>query len=157
VTLEWRERMQSADGSSLVRRKGSGLEECTLCALLSRCDERHFLVDCALFRKLPVQHRISLLEAAGICKKCLSHKKRNGGGAERCEGQHKEDHWMCRTFSDPEGERVQRRLLPVVKSQPGRLVYRCRTVIHVGLGSRRVQCQAHDTVRLQSAAVLHQG
>jgi hypothetical protein len=29
------------------------------------------------------------------------------------------------------GSRRQRRLLPVVKSQPGRLVYRCRTVIHV--------------------------
>ena len=38
---------------------------------------------------------------------------------------------MCRTFSDPEGDGIQRRLLPVVKSQPGRLVYRCRTVIHV--------------------------
>jgi hypothetical protein len=131
VTLDWREKMQSADGSSLVRRKGSGLEECQLCALLSRCDERHFLVDCSLYRKLPVQHRVSLLEAAGICKKCLSHKKRDDGGAEHCEGQHKEDHWMCRNFSDPEGDGVQRRLLPAVKSQPGRLVYRCRTVIHV--------------------------
>ncbi len=38
---------------------------------------------------------------------------------------------MCRDFSDPEGDGVQRRLLPVVKPQPGRLVYRCRTVIHV--------------------------
>jgi hypothetical protein len=38
---------------------------------------------------------------------------------------------LCRDFSDPEGDGVQRRLLPVVKPQPGRLVYRCRTVIHV--------------------------
>ena len=38
---------------------------------------------------------------------------------------------MCRKFSDPEGDGIQGRLLPVVKSQPGRLVYRCRTVIHV--------------------------
>ena len=38
---------------------------------------------------------------------------------------------MCRTFSDPEGSGIEKRLLPVVKSQPGRLVYRCRTVIHV--------------------------
>jgi hypothetical protein len=38
---------------------------------------------------------------------------------------------MCRTFSDMEGEGTERRLLPVVKSQPGRLVYRCRTVNHV--------------------------
>jgi hypothetical protein len=131
VTWEWREKMQSADGSSLVRRKGSGLEECQLCALLSRCDKRHFPVDCSLYWKLPVQHRVSLLEAAGICKKCLSHKRRDDGGAEHCEGRHEEDHWMCRNFSDPEGDGIQRRLLPVVKSQPGRLVYRCRTVIHV--------------------------
>jgi hypothetical protein len=71
------------------------------------------------------------LEAAGISKKCLSHKKRDGGRAEHCEGQHREDHWMCRTFSDPEGAGIERRLLPVVESQPGRLVYRCQTVIHV--------------------------
>jgi hypothetical protein len=116
----------------LVRRKGSGFKENTLCALSTRCNERHFPVNCLLFRKLPVQHRISLLEAAGICKKCLSHRKRDGGRAEHCEGQHREDHWMCRTFSDPEGAGSrERRLLPVVKSQPGRLVYRCRTVIHV--------------------------
>ncbi len=38
---------------------------------------------------------------------------------------------MCRTFSDPEGSGIEKRLLPVVKSQPGRLAYRCRTVIHV--------------------------
>jgi hypothetical protein len=38
---------------------------------------------------------------------------------------------MCRNFSDPEGGGIQKRLLPVVKPQPGRLVYRCRTVIHV--------------------------
>ncbi len=41
------------------------------------------------------------------------------------------DHWMCRNFSDPEGDGVQRRLLPVVKPQPGRLIFRCLTVIHV--------------------------
>jgi hypothetical protein len=38
---------------------------------------------------------------------------------------------MCRTFSDPEGSGIEKRLLSVVKSQPGRLVYRCQTVIHV--------------------------
>jgi hypothetical protein len=38
---------------------------------------------------------------------------------------------MCRTFLDPEGGGIEKRLLLVVKSQPGRLVYRCRTVIHV--------------------------
>jgi hypothetical protein len=123
--------MQPTGGSSLVRRKGSGLEENTLCALSTRCNERHFPVDCLLFRKLPVQHRISLVEAAGICKKCLSHRKRDDGRAEHCGGQHGEDHWMCRTFSDPEGPGIERRLLPAVKSQPGRLTYRCRTVIHV--------------------------
>jgi hypothetical protein len=32
---------------------------------------------------------------------------------------------------DPEELGIERRLLPVVKSQPGRLVYRCWTVIHV--------------------------
>ncbi len=69
--------------------------------------------------------------AAGICKKCLSHRKREGGKAEQCGGQHREDHWLCRSFSDPEEPGIVRRLLPVVKSQPGRLVYRCRTVIHV--------------------------
>jgi len=42
---------------------------------MSRCDKRHFPVDCPLYRKMPVQHRISLLEAAGICKKCLNHEK----------------------------------------------------------------------------------
>ncbi len=115
----------------MVCRKGSGFEESTLCALSTRCNVRHFPVNCLLFRKLPVQHRISLLEAAGICKKCLSHRKRDAGRAEHCEGQHREDHWMCRTFSDPKGSGIEKRLLPVVKSQPGRLVYRCRTVIHV--------------------------
>ncbi len=115
----------------MVRRKGSGFEESTLCALSTRCNERHFPVDCLIFRKLPDQHRISLLEAAGICKKCLSHRKRDGSRAEHCEGQHREDHWMCWTFSDPEGSGIEKRLLPVVKLQPGRLVYRCRTVIHV--------------------------
>ncbi len=131
VTLKWHERMQPAGGGSLVRRKGSGFEEPTLCAVSPRCSERHFPVDCSLFRKLPVQHRVSLLAAAGICKKCLSHRKRDGGRAEQCEGQHREDHWLCRSFSDPEEPGIERRLLPVVKSQPGRLVYRCRTVIHV--------------------------
>ncbi len=115
----------------MVRRKGSGFEEPRLCAVSPRCRERHFPFDCLLFRKLPVQHRVSLLAAAGICKKCLSHRKRDGGRAEQCEGQHREDHWLCRSFSDPEEPGVERRLLPVVKSQPGRLVYRCRTVIHV--------------------------
>jgi hypothetical protein len=38
---------------------------------------------------------------------------------------------MCREFSDPEGGGTPKRLLPVVQHQPGRLVYRCRTVIHV--------------------------
>ncbi len=33
VTLKWRERMQSAGGGSLVRRKGSGFEETQLCVL----------------------------------------------------------------------------------------------------------------------------
>ena len=101
VTWNQREKMQSADGSSLVRRKGSGFEDCQICGLLSRCDKRHFPVDCPLYRKLPVQHRVSLLEAAGICKKCLSHKNRDDRGAEHCEGRHGEDHWMCRDFSGP--------------------------------------------------------
>jgi hypothetical protein len=131
VTWKGREKMQPADGSSLVRRKGSGFEDCQICALLSRCDKWHFPVDCPLYWKLPVQHRVSLLEAAGICKKCLSHKKRDDRGAEHCEGRHGEDHWMCRNFSDPGGGGIQKRLLPVVKPQPGRLVYRCQTVIHV--------------------------
>ncbi len=48
VTWKGREKMQSADGSSLVRRKGSGFEDCQICALLSRCDKRHFPVDCPL-------------------------------------------------------------------------------------------------------------
>jgi hypothetical protein len=115
----------------LVRRKGSGIEEPRLCAVSPRCSERHFPVDCLLFRKLPVQHRVSLLTAAGICKKYLSHRKRDGGRAEQCEGQHREDHWLCRSFSDPEGPEMEKRLLPVVISQPSRLAYRCRTVIHV--------------------------
>ncbi len=38
---------------------------------------------------------------------------------------------MCREFSDPEGGGTPKRLLPAVQPQPGRLVYRCRTVIHV--------------------------
>jgi hypothetical protein len=131
VTLKWRERMQPAGGGSLVRRKGSGSEEPRLCAVSPRCNERHFPVDCLLFRKLPVQYRVSLLAAAGICKKCLSHRKRDGGRAEQCEGQNREDHWLCRSFSDPEGPGVERRLLLVVISQPRRLVNGCRTVIHV--------------------------
>ena len=70
---------------------------------MSRCDKRHFPVDCPLYRKMPVQHRVSLLEAAGICKKCLSHEKRDDRGAKRCARRHGENHWMCREFSDREG------------------------------------------------------
>jgi hypothetical protein len=133
VTLEWREEMQSAGDGSLVCRNGSGSGESRLCVLSPRCTERHFLVNCLLFRKLPVQHRISLLSAAGVCKKCLSHSKRDGGRTKQCEEQHEEDHWLCRSFSDLEGPGIERRLrlLPVVTSQPGRLVYKCPTVIHV--------------------------
>ncbi len=115
----------------MVRRKGSGLEETRLCVLSPRCVERHFPADCLLFRELPTHHRVSLLAAAGICKKCLSHSRRDGGRAEQCEGQHVEDHWLCRFFSDPEGPEIERKLLPVVISQPDRLTYKCRTVIHV--------------------------
>ena len=98
---------------------------------MSRCDKRHFPVDCPLYRKMPVQHRISLLEAAGICKKCLNHKRRDDRGAKRCAKRHEENHWMCREFSDPaEGGTPQKRL-PAVQHQPGRLVYGCRTEIHV--------------------------
>ncbi len=131
MTLKWRERMQSAGEGSLVRRKGSGFEETQLCVLSPRCGERHFPVDCLLFPELPIQHRVSLLAAAGICKKCLSHSKGEGGRAEQCEGRHVEDHWLCQFFSDPEGPGMEKRLLPVVVSQPGRQTYKCRSVIHV--------------------------
>ncbi len=131
VTPKWREEMQSAGDSSLVRRNGSEIEESRLCVLSPRCNEQHFPVNCLLFRRLPVQHRVSLLSVVGICKKCLSHIKRGGGKAKQCEEQHGEDHWLCRSFSDPEGPGIERSLLPVVTSQPGRLAYKCQTVIHV--------------------------
>jgi hypothetical protein len=131
VTLKWRERIQSAGDGSLVRRKGSGIEETQLCVLSPRCGERHFPADCLLFRELPTQHRVSLLAAAGICKKCLSHSKRDGDKAKQCEGRHVEDHWLCQSFSDPEGPGMEKRLLLAVVPQPGRQVYRCRSVIHV--------------------------
>jgi hypothetical protein len=72
-----------------------------------------------------------LLAKAGICTKCLSHSKRDGKRTEKCEGQHVKDNWLCRYFSDPEGPKTDRRLLPVVVSQPGRQRYECRQVIHV--------------------------
>ncbi len=131
VTLKWRERMQSAGDGSLVRRKRSGFEETQLCVLSPRWCEWHFPVDCLLFRELPTQHRVSLLAAAGICKKCLSHSKRDGGRAEQCEGRHVEDHWLCQSFLDPEGPGMEKRLLPVAVPQPGRQVYKCRSMIHV--------------------------
>ena len=85
-----------------------------------------------MFKNLPVQHRVSLLSAAKVCKKCLSHNMKDGGKTRRCKEQSKDDHWLCWSFSDPEEEGgVIRRLLPEVTSQPGRLVYRCRTIIHV--------------------------
>jgi hypothetical protein len=93
--------------------------------------ERHLPVDCALFRKLPVQHRISLLSAASVCKKCLSHSERDGDRTKQCEERSKDDHWLCRFFSDPREGGVVTRLLPVVTPRAGRLVYKCRTVIHV--------------------------
>jgi hypothetical protein len=123
--------MQSEEGGSLVRRDGSGNKEAIPCVLSPKCAERHFPVNCTLFWKLPVQHRVSLLSAASVCKKCLSHSKRDGGRTKQCEEQNKEDHWLCWSFSDPEGREVDRRLLPVVTPRPGRLVYNCRTVIHV--------------------------
>ncbi len=85
VTLEWREEMQSEEGGSLVRRDGSGSREAIPYVLSPRCVERHFPVNCLLFRKLPVQHRVSLLSAASVCKKCLSHSKRDGGRTKQCE------------------------------------------------------------------------
>jgi hypothetical protein len=66
-----------------------------------------------------------------VCKKCLSHSKRDGGRTKQCEEQSKDYHWLCRSFSDPEGQGVERRLLPVVTPRSGRLVYNCRTEIHV--------------------------
>jgi hypothetical protein len=42
-----------------------------------------------------------------------------------------DNHWLCQFFSDPEGPEMGKRLLPAVISQPGRLTYKCRTVIHV--------------------------
>jgi hypothetical protein len=131
VTLKWGERMQSAGGGSLVRRKGSGFEEIQLCVLSTRCSERHFPVDCLLFRELPTQHRVSLLAAAGICKKCLSHSKRDDDKTEQCEGRHVKDHWLYQSFSDPQGPGMEKRLLPVVVPQPSRQTYKCRSVIHV--------------------------
>ncbi len=71
--------MQSEEGGSLVRRDGSGNKEKIPCVLLPRCMERHFPVNCALFRKLPVQHRVSLLLGASVCKKCLSHSRTAAG------------------------------------------------------------------------------
>jgi hypothetical protein len=57
---------------------------------------------------------------------------KDGGRTKQCREQSKDDHWLCWSFSDPEEEGgVIRRLLPEVTSQPGRLVYRCRTIIHV--------------------------
>jgi len=123
--------MQPEEGGFLVRRDGSGNRERIPCVLSPRCMERHLPVDCILFRKLPVQHRISLLSAAGVCKKCLSHSERNSERTKQCEERSKDDHWLCRSFSDPREGGVVTRLLPVVTPQAGRLVYKCRTVIHV--------------------------
>jgi hypothetical protein len=124
--------MQPEEGGSLVRWDGSGNKEKIPCVLSPRCVERHFPVNCTLFQRLPVQHRVSLLSAAKVCKKCLSHSMKDGGRTRQCKEQSKDDHWLCWSFSDPEEEGgVIRRLLPEVTSQPGRLVYRCRTIIHV--------------------------
>jgi hypothetical protein len=123
--------MQPEEGGFLVRREGSGNRERIPCVLSPRCMERHLPVDCILFRKLPVQHRISLLSAAGVCKKCLSHSERNSERTRQCEERSKDDHWLCRSFSDPSEGGVATRLLPVVTPQAGRLVYKCRTVLHV--------------------------
>ena len=126
-----RAEMQPEEGGFLVRRDGSGHRERIPCVLSPRCMERHLPVDCILFRKLPVQHRISLLSAAGVCKKCLSHSERNSERMKQCEERGEDDHWLCRSFSDPREGGVATRLLPVVKPQAGRLVYKCRTVLHV--------------------------
>ncbi len=123
--------MQPEEGGFLVRRDGSGNRERIPCVLSTRCMERHRPVDCALIRKLPVQHRISLLSAASVCKKCLSHSERDGDRTKQCEERSKDDHWLCRFFWDPREGGVVTRLLPVVKPRVGRLVYKCRTVIHV--------------------------
>jgi hypothetical protein len=66
-----------------------------------------------------------------VCKKCLSHSKRDGDRTKQCEERSKDDHWLCRFFSDPREGGVVRRLLPVVTPRAGRLVYNCRTEIHV--------------------------
>ena len=123
--------MQPEQGGFLVRRDGSGHRERIPCVLTPRCMERHLPEDCILFRELPVQHRISLLSAAGVCKKCLSHSEKNSERMRQCEERGEDDHWLCRSFSDPREGGVAIRLLPVVIPQAGRLVYRCRTVLHV--------------------------
>ncbi|MFN9907626.1 MAG: hypothetical protein ACK56F_16130, partial [bacterium] len=99
--------------------------------LAPRCMGRHLPEDCSLFRELPVQHRVSLLSAARVCKKCLNHSERDSERRRQCEERGKDDHWLCRSFSDPREGGVAVRLLPEVVPQAGRLVYRCRTVLHV--------------------------
>jgi len=149
--------MQSEEGGSLVRRDGSGNMERIPCVLSPRCVERHFPVNCTLFKNLPVQHRVSLLSAAKVCKKCLSHNMKDGGKTRRCKEQSKDDHWLCWSFSDPVEGGVKVRMLPEVKPQPGRLVYRCRTTIYVksgaDLGSKNYSVQLttlYDTNQRQS-------
>ena len=50
---------------------------------------------------------------------------------KQCEERGEDNHWLCRSFSDPREGGVATRLLPVVKPQAGRLVYKRRTVLHV--------------------------
>ena len=90
--------MQPEEGGSLVRRDGSGNKEEIPCVLSPRCVERHFPVNCTLFQRLPVQHQVSLLSAAKVCKKCLSHSMKDGGRTRQCKEQSKDDHWLCWSF-----------------------------------------------------------
>jgi hypothetical protein len=61
----------------------------------------------------------------------LNHSERDSERRRQCEEQGKDDHWLCRSFSDPREGGLAIRLLPKVIPQAGRLVYRCRTVLHV--------------------------
>ena len=128
---DWRPEMQAEEGGFLVRRDGSGHREKIPCVLAPRCMKRHLPEDCSLFRELPVQHRVSLLSAARVCRKCLNHSERDSERRRQCEEQGRDAHWLCRSFSDPREGGVAVRLLPEVVPQAGRLVYRCRTVLHV--------------------------
>ena len=98
-------------------------EERTACRLYPRCTGRHELVNCAIFKMMPVEHRRSIVQCKGLCQVHMTHE----GHGERWEKECRwlETHWMMRRAA-PFGTKTKKTDLPTISHKSGRIRYKCR-------------------------------